>query len=112
MTKALKKHGGFSQGRLSRLPAWQGEMQRQESEKRLAKPKQERQLTPEMLENISKGENPAAIAEAREIAWLTIVDQASPDVRAELHSKSKQDQALLIDAYLDQQKHAHGIDTN
>jgi hypothetical protein len=105
---AIKKHGGFSQGRLSKLPSWRVVVEKREAEKAKQKPKgkQERRLTSLMLGAIPAGDNPAKIAEAldevRVNGWQSLLEEASPDERARLHEMPQQDRDDLIAARLDQ----------
>jgi hypothetical protein len=49
-----------------------------------------------MAEAVTKGDDPEAIAEAKEIVWRKIMESATPEQRAQYYAMSDAERAELI----------------
>lgn len=88
---------GIALGRVSKLSAWRAEQGRRKANKELPK-KGTRPLTKKMLNAIGKEDDPSAKMEAEEAVWRKILEEASPEGRAELHAMSAEKRREMIEA--------------
>lgn len=87
---------GIALGRISRLPAWRAVYGRRQAQKPVPKKKADRELTPKMLESIGRKDDGPGRVDAEDAVWQKLLEKASPDERARLHAKSKDERRRLI----------------
>jgi hypothetical protein len=97
----VAKAVGIALGRVSDLPAWRAEVGRRQAAKTPPK-KTPMPLTKKMTESIKRGDDPAAVAMAREAAWQRLIEAATGDKKAELFAMTKEQKDRLIDLTLEQ----------
>jgi hypothetical protein len=94
--REIREKVGIALGRVSKMPAWRAEQGRRKAAKG-PKKRETRRLTKKMAKVIERGDDPAMIAEAKEITWQTLIEKAKPEERAKLHAMSSEERESLID---------------
>jgi hypothetical protein len=96
----------LSTGKVSQLDAWKRHM----AERKAAKPppkKSERSLTDKMLAAKGKTDDPAAKIMQDEAIWQWLLEKAKPNEKAELHMKTPEEKAKLIELSREKHKEEH-----
>jgi hypothetical protein len=106
--KAVSQATGISVGRINGLEAWKRAMAQRKAAKPAAK-KSERPLTQKMLESRGQKDDPAEQVMRDEAIWQWLLEQAKPKEKAELHMKTHEQRAKLIELARQQydDDHAH-----